>query len=55
MAVDSTESPPVMFVHVLTESDLHDVRRRVSRVERLVIEAIGSAADRRALVSGDPA
>jgi multicomponent Na+:H+ antiporter subunit E len=52
MAVDSTDGPPVLFVHVLTEQDLHDVRRRVARLERLVIEAIGSAADRRALSRG---
>jgi multicomponent Na+:H+ antiporter subunit E len=49
MAVDSTDGPPVMFVHVLTEGELHDVRRRVARLEQLVVEAIGSAADRRAL------
>jgi multicomponent Na+:H+ antiporter subunit E len=55
MAVDATDGPPVLFVHVLTEGELHDVRRRVARLERLVIEAIGSAADRRALVAGDPA
>jgi multicomponent Na+:H+ antiporter subunit E len=52
MGVDSTDGPPVMFVHVLTETDLHDVRRRVARLEQLVIEAIGSAADRRALDGG---
>jgi multicomponent Na+:H+ antiporter subunit E len=55
MAVDATDGPPVLFIHVLAEGDLHDVRRRVARLEQLVIEAIGSAADRRALVSGDPA
>jgi multicomponent Na+:H+ antiporter subunit E len=52
MAVDATDGPPVLFVHVLAEGDLHDMRRRVARLEQLVIEAIGSAADRRALVSG---
>jgi multicomponent Na+:H+ antiporter subunit E len=53
MAVDATDSPPVLFVHVFTEGDIHDVRRRVASLERLVIEAIGSAADRRAVASGD--
>jgi multicomponent Na+:H+ antiporter subunit E len=49
MAVDATDSPPVLFVHVFTDGDIHDVRRRVASLERLVIEAIGSAADRRAV------
>jgi multicomponent Na+:H+ antiporter subunit E len=49
MAVDATDGPPELFVHVLAEGDIHDVRRRVARLEQLVIEAIGSAADRHAL------
>jgi multicomponent Na+:H+ antiporter subunit E len=52
MAVDATDSPPVLFVHVLTEGDIHDVRRRVARLEQLVIEAIGSPADRQKLSAG---
>ena len=49
MAVDATDSPPVLFVHVLAEGDIHDIRRRVTRLEQLVVEAIGSATDRRSL------
>ena len=57
MAVDAIAEPPTLFVHVLTLDDPLDVRRRVARLERLVIEALGSAADREALVihrSGTP-
>jgi multicomponent Na+:H+ antiporter subunit E len=49
MAVDATDGPPVLFVHVLSKGDVRDMRRRVAHLERLVVEAIGSAADRRAL------
>ena len=52
MAVDATDGPPALFVHVLAKGDLHDVRRRVTRWERLVVDAIGSADDRRALADG---
>lgn len=50
MAVDAIAEPPTLFVHVLTVDDPLDVRRRVAHIERLVIEALGSAADREALV-----
>lgn len=49
MAVDAVAEPPTLFVHVLTLDDPLDVRRHVAHIERLVIEALGSAADREAL------
>jgi multicomponent Na+:H+ antiporter subunit E len=52
MAVDATHGPPTLFVHVLTEDDVDAVRRQVAHLERLVVEAIGTADDRRA-VAGD--
>jgi multicomponent Na+:H+ antiporter subunit E len=52
MAVDATDGPPVLFVHVLSHGDLGDMRRKVSRLERLVVEAIGSVEDRRAVAAG---
>ena len=52
MAVDATDGPPTLYVHVLSKGDLRAVRRMVSRVERLVIEAIGSADDRRTSTTG---
>ncbi len=54
MAVDATDGPPVLYVHVLAKDDVFDVRRKVARLERLVVEAIGSAADRRAVAEGGP-
>lgn len=52
MAVDATDGPPVLFVHVLSHGDLGDMRRKVSRLERLVVEAIGSVEDRHAVALG---
>ena len=52
MAVDATNDPPTLYVHVLAEGDLGDLRRKISRFEQLVVEAIGSADDRRALSAG---
>jgi multicomponent Na+:H+ antiporter subunit E len=54
MAVDSTDGPPVIYVHVLTDGDVYDVRDKVAHFERLVVEAIGSTGDRRALAGGEP-
>jgi multicomponent Na+:H+ antiporter subunit E len=53
MAVDATSLPPTLFVHVLAKGgDLHEVRRTVARWEQLVVGAIGSADDRRAVRDG---
>jgi multicomponent Na+:H+ antiporter subunit E len=52
MAVDATNRPPVLFVHMLAHGDLGDLRRKVSRFERLVVEAIGSVEDRQAVAAG---
>ncbi len=52
MAVDATSDPTMLFVHVLAHGDLHDVRRLAVRMERLVVAAIGSAEDRRAVIGG---
>lgn len=49
MAVDALAEPPTLFIHVLTVDDPLDVRRRAAHLERLVIEAVGSAAEREAL------
>jgi multicomponent Na+:H+ antiporter subunit E len=49
MAVDATHGPPTLFVHVLVEGPVDLVRRQVAHLERLVVEAIGSVDDRRAL------
>jgi multicomponent Na+:H+ antiporter subunit E len=54
MAVDSTHGPPVIYVHVLTDGDVYYVRDLVARLERLVVEAIGSTGDRRAVAEGEP-
>jgi multicomponent Na+:H+ antiporter subunit E len=52
MAVDATNGPPVLYVHVLSRGDVDDVRRKVSRLERLVVEAIGSVEDRHSVATG---
>jgi multicomponent Na+:H+ antiporter subunit E len=52
MAVDATDDPPVLFVHVLAHGDVGDLRDKVSRLERLVVEAIGSVEDRQAVAAG---
>lgn len=51
MAVDALDGPPTLFVHVLGRGDVDDLRRKVARFEQLVVEAIGSAADRRAVAA----
>jgi multicomponent Na+:H+ antiporter subunit E len=48
MAVDATAGPPTLYVHVLLLNRQTDVRRRVARLEALVIDAVGSGADRHA-------
>ena len=50
MAVAAADGPPTLFVHVLALDDIVAVRRRVARLERLVIDAFGATADRRALL-----
>jgi multicomponent Na+:H+ antiporter subunit E len=52
MAVDATDGPPTLYVHALARSDLGDVRRKVTRLERLVVDALGAPADRRAVAAG---
>jgi multicomponent Na+:H+ antiporter subunit E len=52
MAVDAADGPPALFIHVLARVDLGDVRRGVARWEELVVGAIGSADDRRAVGGG---
>jgi multicomponent Na+:H+ antiporter subunit E len=52
MAVDATDGPPALFIHVLARGDLGDVRRSVARWEELVVGAIGSVDDRRAVSGG---
>ena len=52
MAVDATNGPPVLFVHFLGHGDVEELRRLVSRLERLVVEAIGSVEDRQAVAAG---
>lgn len=46
MAVDATDSPPTLYIHVLSLDDIIVVRRDVARLERQVIDAFGSPADR---------
>ena len=53
MAVDAIGGPPALFVHVLGSDDADDLRRKVARLEQLVVEAIGSASDRRAVAMGE--
>ncbi len=50
MAVDATKGP-LLFVHVLGTDDHDDLRRKVARLEQLVVEAIGSAGDREAVAA----
>jgi multicomponent Na+:H+ antiporter subunit E len=42
MPVDVTHEPPVLYVHFLLLSDVEDARRRMLRLERLVVDAVGS-------------
>jgi multicomponent Na+:H+ antiporter subunit E len=49
LAVDAVDAPPTLYVHVLSLDDVIGVRRRVARLERQVIEAIGSPRHRREL------
>lgn len=49
MAVDATDSPPTLYIHVLSLDDIVGVRRDVARLERQVIRAFGSPIDRRRL------
>jgi len=61
MAVDATtgsrngggivgaDPPATLYVHVLSLTDVGDVRRKVARLERRVVNALGSARDRQEL------
>lgn len=49
MAVDATRDPSTLYVHVLQLDSVLGVRRKVAHLERLVIEALGSAVDRETL------
>lgn len=50
IAVAAADGPPTLYVHVLTLDDIVAVRRRVARLERLVVDAFGAQADRRAML-----
>ena len=52
MAVDATDGPPALYVHMLAKGELYELRRKVARWEQLVVAAIGSAEDRRAVAEG---
>jgi multicomponent Na+:H+ antiporter subunit E len=47
MAVAASNGPPTLYVHFLALDDVVEVRRRVERLERRIIEAFGSESDRR--------
>jgi multicomponent Na+:H+ antiporter subunit E len=47
MPVDVTHDPPMLYVHFLLLSDVEDARRRIGRLERLVVAAVWTQ-------SGDP-
>jgi multicomponent Na+:H+ antiporter subunit E len=49
MAVDATNDPPMLYVHLFTLEDMDVARRKVAHLEELVIGAIGSPAARAAL------
>lgn len=51
MAVEATDHPPMLYVHVLRLSDPNETRLQVARLERQVIDAFGSARDRRRLIT----
>ena len=42
MPVDVTHDPPTLYVHFLLLSDVEDARRRMSRLETLVVAAVGT-------------
>lgn len=44
MAIEATQDPPVIYVHVLHLSDPERTRQRVARLEELAVRALGDAA-----------
>ena len=54
MAVDATRDPTTLYVHVLLLDSVVGVRRRVARLERLVVDALGTTADRAAIATVAP-
>ena len=45
MPVDVTHDPPTLYVHFLLLSDVEDARRRMARLETLVVAALGTRAE----------
>lgn len=41
MTVEATREPAVIYVHFLLLDDVHEARRSIARLERLVVQAIG--------------
>ena len=41
MAVAAPDGPPTLYVHLLALDDVVEVRRRVERLERQIIDAFG--------------
>lgn len=56
LTVDARGRPAVLFVHVLTYDDTESVRAEVADLERRVVDAFGSAAERRVICGpgGEP-
>lgn len=46
MTVEATTDPAVIYVHFLLLDDLDGARRRVARLERLAVDALGGQAAR---------
>lgn len=42
MTVEATRKPAVIYVHFLLLDDVHEARRAIARLERLVVQAVGS-------------
>lgn len=55
MTIESSGSPPVLFVNVMHLHDLERVRSDLLHVERLCVQAFGSAEARRQLAAEDVA
>ena len=49
MAVQATNDPPTLYVHVLALDDIEAVRRKVAQLEAFVIDAVGTNGERAAL------
>ena len=53
MTVEATPEPPVLYVHFLLLEDVDQARRRVARLERLAVAALGGP-DRPHVAPPDP-